>query len=159
LLERALHGRNAMDAALAITGGACFDALRKTAAQQGYQTLTVGVGAEAALGLAANTEVGVAIDMRDRRPARLYSTLGYAFGDNVGVQGALVVGISKSLNQDMAGDGHAISFGFRALGGASVGAGFDYQNRLQSVSVAGSGGLVVGGGVPVYSRNTTVLLK
>lgn len=155
-LAQALQRRDPPGAAASLGGLACVQQLRQAAARHGYQTVTLGIGADAGLGIGVNSELGLAIDVLDRRRARVYSTLGYSLGANASISGALVVGFAKSVTDDLAGDGHGIAYSVKAVEGAGVGVGFDYQNRLQSVAVSGAVGL--GASVGVYSRTKTVLV-
>ena len=156
LIRRMLDGQDLPSLQDLLLRDPCLERLRQAALSGGYNTFTIGLGGGLQLGLGVNTEIGVAFDVRDANPPRLFATVGYASGWGASVGGDFVMSFYRARNASIIGDGHGFLFSGSALAGGGAAIWYDYQGRLAGASAFASVG--AGGNVGVYNRVTTVML-
>lgn len=132
----------------------CLRAMTDAARSGGYNTVTLGLGGGGSIGFGVNSELGVAVDVEHRRPARFFATLGYSGGVGAGVDVSMIVSFYKKSNvpgpSGFGGDSQGFVYSGAALGGGGAAIWYDYDGRLAGASAFGSVG--AGGEVGVYNR-------
>ena len=116
-LRRAIKRKNYREAYAALMAMPPFRAIAETARERRNQTLTVGFGGEASLGVGYGLELGVAVDLRRKR-AFGYSTTTFSKGASYGGSGGITVGF---WNGSFAKVSYSQGF-VTSLPGANIGA-------------------------------------
>ena len=153
-LERAVRAADSSYAA-SLEGSSCMKKMGALAASRGYQTVTVGISGGGSFVFGGFVDTGFAFDTAGTREPTLYQTkaisLGFQAGGGVGVS----IGLYKGGNAvDTRGsDTQGFTFEAGAGAGAGVGIWYDYDGRLDGVSVSAIAG--ASGKAGAYNRINT----
>ncbi|MEM1031891.1 MAG: hypothetical protein AAF928_19555 [Myxococcota bacterium] len=145
------------DAAYAekIRRSSCVQRMGAVAAARGYRTLTVGVSGGGSFVVGGFVDTGFAFDTAGERGPTLYQTkalsIGFQAGGGVGVN----IGLSKGSQRVDPRGSDLQGFALEAGAGAGAGTGiwYDYDGRLDGMSVSAIAG--ASGKAGAYNRLTT----
>jgi hypothetical protein len=154
LLEAAI---NRSDAAYAkqLQSSSCMQRMGAMAASRGYQTVTVGISGGGSFVIGGFVDTGFAFDTAARRTPTLYQTKAISIGFQAGGGVGINVGLYKGSNAvDTAGtDTQGFSFEAGAGAGAGTAIWYDYDGRLDGLSVSAIAG--ASGKAGAYNRINT----
>lgn len=154
VLERAIRKADAAYAQK-LQRSPCIQRMGAIAAERGYRTMTVGLSGGGALILGGFVDTGFAFDTAGRRAPTLYQTKAVSIGFQAGGGVGLNIGLYKGTNAiDTRGtDTQGFSFEAGAGAGAGTGIWYDYDGKLDGVSVSAIAG--ASGKAGAYNRLNT----
>lgn len=144
--------------------GSCKRKVEHAAAvarQNGFVSISLGIGGEVAAVIGANSEFFLAVNTNLQGRAHIYETLGYRFGAILGGSVNGIVTAHRGNASSLAGDGQGVSLSLKALKGNGFSSGFSFANGSQSpnctsLSVAAGAGAEANAGS--VDRFTTIRL-
>ena len=133
----------------------CFINVKRVALDEGYSTLTVGLSGGGSFVLGTFLDTGFAFDLTGKREPTLYQTKAISIGFQAGIGAGLNIGVYKSSNAVNTAGSDAQGLTFEAGAGVGGGAGvwFDYEGRLDGLSISAIAG--ASGKAGAYNRINT----
>ncbi len=154
LLEAAVSNADAQYAD-ELGSSSCMTKMGAVAAARGYQTMTVGISGGGSFVVGGFVDTGFAFDTSGRREPTLYQTKAISIGFQAGGGVGLNIGLYKGSNAVDTEGSDTQGFAFEAGAGAGAGAAiwYDYDGRLDGVSVSAIAG--ASGKAGAYNRINT----
>ncbi len=154
LLEQAISKKDAAYAKK-LQNSHCVKRMGGIAYSQGYNTLTVGISGGGSFIIGGFLDTGFAFDTKGRRNPTLYQTKAINVGIQAGGGAGVNIGLYKGSNAVDARGSDTQGFSFEAGAGAGGGTGiwYDYNGKLDGISVSAIVG--ASGKAGSYNRVTT----
>ncbi len=156
LLTQAGRHRDA-NAGMWLLQSTCLGHVMRAARKKGYRTLTVGIAADAAQGLGASAEVGIAYDTAFKKPLVFYRSRGVSVGAQAGAGISVAISVLRAANDRIAGKGHGYVMGAKKLKGGGAGVWFNYDGDFEGATVMNAFG--AGANAFAYNRTRTNITR
>ena len=133
----------------------CVQKMGAMAHERGYQTLTVGVSGGGSFIIGVAVDTGFAFDTDGKSPPTLYQTKAISIGFQAGGGVAINIGLYKGTNAVNTAGSDTQGFSFEAGAGAGAGIAiwYDYDGKLDGISVSAIAGAE--GKAGAYNRINT----
>jgi hypothetical protein len=133
----------------------CVRRMGAVAQKHGYRTLTVGISGGGSFIIGGAIDTGFAFDTAGKLPPTLYQTKAFSIGLQAGGGVGLNIGLYKGANavDSKGSDTQGFSFEAGAGAGAGIAIWYDYDGKLDGVSVSAIAG--ASGKAGAYNRINT----
>jgi hypothetical protein len=139
----------------ALQRSSCIQRMGAMARERGYRTLTIGISGGGSFILGGSIDTGFAFDTAGTSPPTLYQTKAFSIGFQAGGGVGLNIGLYKGSNAVNTAGSDTQGFSFEAGAGAGAGIAiwYDYDGKLDGVSVSAIAG--ASGKAGAYNRINT----